>query len=55
MQFQIHAPSWDFSLGVHSNGLNSLLTINGYFYRILILHQREMGLLVATQHKHPFE
>lgn len=53
MQFQIHAPSQDFNLGAHPNGLSSLLTINGYFYRMLVLSPEGNWSTVATQHEHP--
>lgn len=34
---QIHAPNWGFTLGVHINNLECLLTIDGCFYRLLVL------------------
>lgn len=50
-QFQIPTPKQSFNLVVHPNSLNSLLIINGYFCRLLVLSPERNLFTVATQQK----
>lgn len=45
---QIHAPNWGFTLGVHINNLECLLTIDGCFYRLLVLSPERNWSTMAT-------
>lgn len=45
---QIHVPNWGFTLGVHINNLECLLTTDGCFYRLLVLSPERNWSTMAT-------